>query len=419
MIEGGYGPAGGRPLPRVVTVGVQRSVGPASGSSAPGQTRFTVRLHEESTPVTWLRDVVLRAPARQRILAGLAGLDGWATGRRTDASQVRRDARRLGRDLFDTFLGRAGHAFLAEHPPTALMLDADETVLDLPWELLDDGDGMLALRHPFGRLVSTRTRPRPERDPTVEDDTVRVLAVVDPTKDLGDATEELAALRGLAAAHALQLDVLDGDAATHDRLAALVGATRYDIVHLSCHGGFLPRRPGASGLLLADGPLLTSEILALPWAAPPYLAFASACWSSRAAGARRLATPGAGGRATGNGVAAAFLAGGASAAAGFGWPVSVRGATAFAAAFYEGVVATRNVGLAVLDARRRVAAELWDPLADLAAPGFTYYGDAGGAARARRDLDTLSETPAQPPDDTAPPDPGDAPPPRRDLATAS
>jgi CHAT domain-containing protein len=376
------------------------------GATAGGSRRLTVRLHEESTPITWLRDVALRDTTRDRLLTELSVLDGWATGRGTDRDQVRRAAHRLGRDLFDAVLGRQGRAYLAQHPPTALMVDADERLLDLPWELLDDGDGPLALRYPFGRLVSTRTRPRPERDPALEDDTVRVLAVVDPTKDLGDASAELDAVRALAAAQALELHVLEEGAATHRALAEHVAATRYDIVHLSCHGGFLPRTPGASGLLLADGPLLTSEILALPWAAPPYLAFASACWSSRSAGARRLS-----GSGSANGVAAAFLAAGASAAAGFGWPVTVRGAAAFAAAFYEGIVTTRNVGLAVLDARQRLVTELWQDAADLAGPGFMFYGDSGGATRARRDLQT-----AVPPDEPTDPPRTD---PRRDLATAS
>ena len=98
---------------------------------------------------------------------------------------------------------------------------------------------------------------------------------------------------------------------TKPRTAALlekVGGTRYDIVHFSGHGGFAAERPGDSGLLLADGPLLTRDILDLPWAAPPYLAITSACWSARAAAGRRLG----GGRRGSNGVAAAFLSAGAS-----------------------------------------------------------------------------------------------------------
>jgi hypothetical protein len=402
MIEGGYGPSGGRSLPRVVTV----AVAPDPRGTPSGGQRLVVRLHEESTPVAWVRDAVLRPATLGRLLAARDVLDAWATRGGTTPAPVRRAARRLGRDLFAAVLGREGRAFLAEHPPTALVVEADETLLDLPWELLDDGDGPLALRFPFGRLVATRTRPRPERDPSQEDDTIRVLVVVDPTKDLGDADEELASVRSLAAANALQVDVLAGDEATHPALAEHVSATRYDIVHLSCHGGFLARAPGASGLLLADGPLLTPEILALPWAAPPYLAFASACWSTRSAGGRRLST-----RRAGNGVAAAFLAAGASSAAGFGWPVSVRGAAQFAAACYDGLVSTRNVGLAVLEARRRLVDDLWDsPAADLAGLGCCFYGDPGGAARARRDLAT-----AAPEDDSAP----DGEPARRDLATAS
>lgn len=404
MIQGGYA-AGGAPLPRVVTLSVS-SLGPTPS----GGRRFGIRWHEEATPVGWARDVTATAAQLARLAADLATLDAWSqadhpspTPTGADAAHVA--ARRVGAALYRTFVGDDGRAFLAEHPPTAFMVDADELLLDLPWELMSDEEGPLSQRYPFGRIVTTRTRPRPERDPAAEDDEIRVLAVVDPTRDFGDAQEELAAVHALAGVGSLQVDVLAQDDATHAALAERVAATRYDVLHLSCHGGFSRRSAGSSGLLLADGPLLTDEILALPFAAPPYVAYTSACWSTRSAAGRRLSATRRG-RTSSNGVAAAFLAAGASACAGFTWPVTVTGAAAVTTAFYESVVATRNVGAAVLRARVAAMAQ-WEASADLAPLGFTFYGDVGTAQRAEGANASNPDAP-RPPTVT-----------RRDIATAS
>src|SRR5262249_6230698 len=162
------------------------------------------------------------------------------------------------RSLFDTVVGATGRAFLAEHPPTALMVDVDETILDLPWELLRDGDDALAERVPFGRIVSTRIRPKVERDPVEEDRELRILAVLTPTGDVAYMDAEVDALRSLASARRdYVLDVLQGPAATRAALDAAVRDGQVDLLHFSGHGAFDPRRPGDSGLRLADGPLAT------------------------------------------------------------------------------------------------------------------------------------------------------------------
>ncbi len=400
MIHGGYASTGGVALPRVVTL----SIAPRTGNDR----RFEVRWHEEGTPIAWADSVSLSETRSGHLEDDLETLRAWSSSEGADADGARRAGDRLGRTLFDVFVGERGADYLAEHGPTAFMVEVDEWLIDLPWELMGDAAGPLSQRYPFGRVVTTRTRPRPERDPTEEDDVIRVLVVVDPTRDLGDAETEIAAVRRMADLGQLEADVLTGDEATHAALADRVAGTRYDVLHLSCHGGFSTHAPGSSGLLLADGPLLTDEILELPFAAPPYLAFTSACWSTRAGPGRRLQAEEAGRRGA-NGVAAAFLAAGASSVAGFGWPVTVRGASVVSEVFYSSLVQWSNVGAAVLDARQ-AAGQLWTEHADVAAVGFTFYGDVGTAHR--RDLHR-----AEPPDPGGPP--AEAPATRRDIATAS
>ncbi|MGQ0568611.1 MAG: CHAT domain-containing protein, partial [Armatimonadota bacterium] len=125
--------------------------------------------------------------------------------------------------------------------------------------------------------------------------------------------------------------------------------------------------------------LSASEVLQLPWKAAPYLVFNSACESGRAAGGRRLVSD----ESHANGLAAAFLAGGAHAYAGYFWPVSDTGASLFARVFYETLFLRENVGLAFLEARNVAIRELGGA-GDLTGYSAVLFGDA--ASSHRRDL---------------------------------
>jgi hypothetical protein len=380
VIEGRYGKGGDLELPRVVTISISRYERRLPKPHEP--LGFLVRFHEEGTPITWQRDIVVESDAEQHLVADVAVLDTWTTGEGGTPAEALRVAEQLGDRLFETFLGRDGRAFLDGHPPTALMIDVDETILSLPWELLRDDQGLLAERHPFGRIVSTRTVPRPERDPLREDRELHVLAVLNPTGDIAYMHRELDAIRSMEGAR-LRLEVLEGDAATRGALAEAVRPGTVDLLHFSGHGGFDERTPSRSGLALADGELTTTDILALPWAQPPYMVFNSACWSGRAASGHRLVHQG----ARGNGVAAAFLGAGTSAFAGWFWPVSMRSATAFVSSFYGGILQLGSIGEAFRHARSEVLAE-FGPSADLGGHGALLYGDAGTGQR--RDLQSAS-----------------------------
>ncbi|HEY8207383.1 MAG TPA: CHAT domain-containing protein [Myxococcaceae bacterium] len=378
MIFGAYGKGGGLVLPRVVTITIARAEHrlPSPGQPLP----FLLRFHEEGTCITWHRDVTVSPEEEQRFLADVAILDQWTAGTGGDVRSALGAERRLGMALYDTFVGEPGRAFLAVHEPTALMVDVDETMLSLPWELLRDPEGvLLSTRYPFGRIVSTRRLPRRERDPVEEDRRLRVLAVLNPSGDVAFMESELAALHELDQHDQYQLDVLEGRAATRAALAEAVRPGDYDVIHFSGHGGFDERRPANSGLLMADGPLATEEILALQWAKPPYFVVNSACWSSRAAPGKRLVWKG----QQGNGVAAAFLAAGAAAFAGFFWPVSMRAARAFAGMFYGSLLRAGSVGEAFRRAREAVITG-FEPAGDLSGSGAVLFGDA--ATGQRRDL---------------------------------
>jgi CHAT domain-containing protein len=123
-----------------------------------------------------------------------------------------------------------------------------------------------------------------------------VVGVADAAAPLIDEeVDEIAAIAGAR--------LLKGDAATRGALRA--AAPSAAMIHLACHGRFVPSLPAASGLRLADGWLPIRDILDLGLAAD--LVVLSGCETGRhavdagdelsgiarafhAAGARRLVT---------------------------------------------------------------------------------------------------------------------------------
>jgi hypothetical protein len=375
---------GGQTLPRVVQLSISRYQRALPRRGEPLQ--FLITVHEQGTGVAWQQNVGLDPNDEQFLVEAVADLHRWSTGAGLTPESAAALARKVGDTLVSSFLGRPGREALRRLEPTAVLLQVDETILDLPWELVQASASELALRVPFGRVVTTRALPRRGRDPLSEDPELRILAVGGPG-DLAAAGAELEALRALEQGVAnvrVKVELLEGSRATRPGLAAAADGGDFDILHFAGHGAFAGPDPAASALLLADGPLTADDVLALPWGEkPPYIVFSSACESSRAAGRRRLVSRS--GRA--NGLAAAFLAAGVEAYLGYFWPVVDAAAAAFAATFYDGLFASRNIGEAVLNARLQ-AESRFDSDAELTAFSATFFGDAGSAER--RDLVTAS-----------------------------
>ncbi len=373
-IFGGYGPGGGQSLPRVLQLSVRTA----------GARRFSCSLHEEGTGLSWEYPTRMSELAEQRLVGHVRALQAWSAGRERNATRVRQALDSIGGQLHRSFIGRRGEEYLARMRPTAMLLNVDEMILSLPWELMEGWDGPIVTAVPVGRVAATRTVPHAERDPLVQDREVRILAVSDPTADLEVAAAEVASLRGVAAGgaggYAVSVDVLEGEEATVGAFKKAVAERDYDVLHFAGHAGFAAARQGDSRIHFADGELRADEVLTISWPSPPGIVFVSACESAAAGRGARLVSR----RRSSNGLAAAFLSAGVGGYLGYLWPVSDEGAGLIAGTFYEALFLRENVGLAVLEARR-AASRLDDPV-DLAAHSFVLYGDA--ASQHRRDLAT-------------------------------
>jgi hypothetical protein len=376
----GYGP-GKETLPRVLHISIARysSDLPETGEPLP----FLVSIHEEGTGVTWQQNVTIDQETERFFLDSTHDLYLWSMNAALTPKLANDRIRQLGIRMYESFIGPQGKAILATIPPTAVLLNVDETILNLPWELIGDDGKAIAQQTPFGRLVTTRTVPRQGRDPEKEDDVVRILAVANPTLDLAAGEREIAALRELEEdiySCSIKVNVLTREKATRDAFAEALATDEYDIIHFSGHGVFDPSAPEMSAIRFADGMLSADEVLDLEWkGGPPTLVFNSACESGRAAGGKRLASN----ESHSNGLAAAFITAGVSAYAGYFWPVTDTGAGLFTKAFYHDLFRSENVGLAFLAARKYVINELGE-VGDLTGFSAVLFGDA--ASKHRRDV---------------------------------
>jgi CHAT domain-containing protein len=376
---GRYG-AGREEMPRVMHISIARY---NRALPEPGEAlEFLVSIHEEGTGITWQQNVTVETTTEQQLLELTNGLHLWSLNRAHTPETARGLLRQLGRQLYETFIGPGGEKILQALKPTAFLFNIDETILNLPWELIATANDALSQQTPFGRLVTTRTHLQRGRDPLEEDTVVRILAAVNPTADLAVAEAGLAALNELAGrrgSFSIELDVLTRNEASREKFAEMLAVGDYDILHFAGHASFDPDLPGGSALRLADSVLTADDVLRLPWKAPPYFVFNSACESGRAAAGQRLVS----GESQSNGLAAAFLAAGVQGYAGYFWPVTDTGAGIFTRTFYESLFMRENVGFAFLEARRDAVREL-DEVADLTGYSAILFGDA--ASKHRRDL---------------------------------
>lgn len=373
---GKYG-KGKEKLPRVLHISIARYRSELPEVGEPLQ--FLVSIHEEGTGITWQQNVTIDLETEQFFLKSTHELYQWSLNAALTPEKAKDCVQQLGKRLYESFIGPEGQKILADIPPTAVLLNVDETILNLPWELIGPRGNALAQDTPFGRLVTTRTVPRTGRDPEKEDTVIRILAVANPTLDLAAAEREIAALQKLEGdrgEYSVAVTVLARENATRDAFAKALTLDEYDVIHFAGHGAFDPMAPELSAIHFADGILTADEVLDLEWKAPPYMVFNSACESGRAAGGKRLVSK----ESHSNGLAAAFITAGVAAYAGYFWPVTDIGAGIFAESFYKNLFMRENVGIAVLEARRDVIRRL-SQRGDLTGCSAVLFGDAASAHR--------------------------------------
>ena len=190
---GGFFRKGGKTLPSVVHIAIARY---EAKLPKPGEVlNFLVSIHVEGTGVTWQQNVTVDPVSEARLLELTEELYLWSVNAKLTKAAAKDAARELGGTLYETFIGNRGKKILDSLDATAILLNVDETIPNLPWELMGHAGKPMSLEIPFGRLVTTRETLKANRDPLQEDACLRILAVADTTGDLSSGQAELEALK--------------------------------------------------------------------------------------------------------------------------------------------------------------------------------------------------------------------------------
>jgi len=286
-----------------------------------------------------------------------------------------RDVTRIGTALGRLLLAASVREGLQTMLGRPLVVVHEREASRVPWEVLRLGDTHPALGAGLSRRYQSEALTVARwRDDGASGGPLRLLLVVDPTRDLPGAAAEGTVLQELLRDRGVTLDVLQGKAATRAHVLAALAGGQFDVLHFAGHAFFDPKQPGTGGLVCADKEVLHAADLETLTSLPA-LVFCNACESARVRRRSPAATP-LDARSTRarqarsmTGVAEGFLSGGVASFLGTHWPVGDEAALAFSRSLYEALLQGEALGDAVLAARRRVAA-----LPSLDWADYVHYG---------------------------------------------
>ena len=164
----------------------------------------------------------------------------------------------------------------AEH----LTINVDDQLVQIPWELLHDGQQFLCQRFSMGRLVKTRQSTSGNRTRLLERP-LKTLILADPRGDLKSAYDEGVEIQDFMDK---KQDLLNAVLLSDNISPEAINSTlrNFDIVHFAGHASYNHENPGDSGWMLSDGVLKADDFMKMSTTGiMPALVFSNACQSAR------------------------------------------------------------------------------------------------------------------------------------------
>ncbi len=190
--------------------------------------------------------------------------------------------KKTGQVLWDHLFTRSVKDRLKATIIKDLVLSIDEELINIPWELIFDGNEFLCLKFNLGRLVRTKGEIRPVQYRSAT--TIpKMLILANPTADLKSAYLEGVNIKNQFDRKRAEISI-DFKSTRIDTLYVKKNLRDYDIVHFAGHCEYDTDNPKNSGWVLSDGKFTTTDILALGESLHlPSLIFSNACHSAEAA----------------------------------------------------------------------------------------------------------------------------------------
>ncbi|MBF0451017.1 MAG: CHAT domain-containing protein [Candidatus Magnetomorum sp.] len=188
--------------------------------------------------------------------------------------------REIGQIFYDELFSQSTKEKLRFSQAKYLQLTLDDQLVQIPWELLYDGNQFLCQRFCMGRSVKTR-QSLPTNNSRELNNPLKMLLIADPRGDLNGAYQEGIQLRNYMDRYKGQIHVTSFfDNVTSDAIKEKM--RNYDMVHFAGHADYQNENIGESGFRLTQKSLKASDIKKMAGAMPmPALFFANACQSAR------------------------------------------------------------------------------------------------------------------------------------------
>lgn len=290
----------------------------------------------------------------------------------SDPSQL---IRSVGDLMYRLFMPEQMQQYLGEAPCSITVTTND---LELPWELMVHRGEFICLGRPVARMPMGQVFPRFEmRTPGPVRKLRFLLIYADPKQNLPSAEAEVRAIEESLRQtwkDKIEVEVLDRVNASSRRLNAVLLGGRYDVIHYAGHAAFDEHNPDLSGLLLEGEEVFFAQKIRRLLEGRP-LVFLNACEAARTANEQQadpqsrveylLKRPA-------EGLASAFIYGGALACIGPLWSVYDKPAAEFAVSCYNKVLEGYMIGEAMRLARHESRKAHPDHITWAA---FVLYGD--------------------------------------------
>ena len=196
------------------------------------------------------------------------------------AREVLVKLREIGQVLHDELFSLSVKEKISKSKAEHLILKIDDQLVQVPWELLYDGQRFLCQRFNMGRLVKTR-QPCLYTNPRVLAKPLKMLILADPEGDLKGAYAEGTQIRDFMDQSKALINVsLRSGNITPDSVKEKI--RNFDFVHFAGHALYDSKSPGQSGWQLTRGSLKAQDITKMAGAAAmPSFIFSNACQSAR------------------------------------------------------------------------------------------------------------------------------------------
>ncbi|MFA5260536.1 MAG: CHAT domain-containing protein [Candidatus Omnitrophota bacterium] len=240
---------------------------------------LTVSFYESGSTVHHFDEVTLNKMMVERLCGEAVRLMNRGNEAGPLASGLVVELKKVGRALFDQLLSEGVKARMGEEDIQNLIILLDESLIQIPWEILHDGGEFLSLKYNMGRSVRTK-HPALAAIPRIAELPLKMLVLADPVGDLPEARTEAFNIR----------QVLDREEDLFEVTTKIKHITTdyvvknirdYDVLHLAGHNEYNFEDPVKSGWTLDDGVLRAVDIIQMRGGAPlPLLVFANACKSA-------------------------------------------------------------------------------------------------------------------------------------------